>query len=84
MDYLAFRLADELEIDRTLNRVLNDEPVSFDEAHAYQTALLLYCAKQYSAHNIVLQIHFSCMRNPNSKMFAALGQDSGFDAMAEL
>ena len=29
-----------------------------------------------------MQIHFSCLRNPNSRMFKALGPDAGFDAMA--
>ena len=29
-----------------------------------------------------MQIHFSCMRNPNSRRFASLGPDTGFDCMA--
>ncbi|WP_304805829.1 glucuronate isomerase [uncultured Muribaculum sp.] len=28
-----------------------------------------------------MQIHYNCMRNPNSAMFARLGPDSGFDCM---
>ena len=29
-----------------------------------------------------MQLHFSCMRNPNSRMFNQLGPDTGFDCMA--
>ncbi len=29
-----------------------------------------------------MQLHFSCMRNPNSRMVALLGPDTGFDSMA--
>lgn len=82
MDYLAFRLADKSELDKTLQKALAGEEIGLEEAHAYQTALLLHCAAEYAKHSIVLQIHFSCMRNPNSAMFKTLGPDTGFDAMA--
>ena len=29
-----------------------------------------------------MQLHFSCFRNPNSKQFAALGADCGYDCIA--
>jgi len=30
-----------------------------------------------------VQLHFNCIRNPNSRMFAALGPDTGFDTIGE-
>ena len=29
-----------------------------------------------------MQLHYSCLRNPNSRAFAALGPDTGFDCIA--
>ena len=56
--------------------------MSREEAEGYQTALLLHCAREYKARGWVLQLHFSCKRNPNSRMFAALGADCGYDCIA--
>ena len=30
-----------------------------------------------------MQIHYSCLRNTNERMFAKMGADAGFDAMAQ-
>ena len=48
----------------------------------YQTYLLVHCASEYKKMGWAMQLHFSCMRNPNSKMMDALGADTGFDCMA--
>ena len=53
-----------------------------EEAEGYQTALLLHCAREYHKYDWAMQLHFSCVRNPNTKMLEALGPDTGFDSMA--
>ena len=53
-----------------------------EETEGWQTALLLHCAREYRRHGWVMQLHFSCVRNPNTRMLAALGPDTGFDCMA--
>ena len=56
--------------------------VTQKESESYQTALLLHCGRQYARLGWVMQLHFSCKRNPNSRQFATLGADSGYDCIA--
>ena len=76
------RQATEAELDGIFRRAVSGEEISDAEADAYRTALLCFCAGEYKRRGWVMQLHFSCMRNPNSRMFAALGPDTGFDSVA--
>ena len=58
------------------------ESLSLAETEAYQTYLLLHCGREYARVGWAMQLHFSCFRNPNSRMFEQLGPDSGFDCIA--
>lgn len=82
LDYLMFREADDEAATAALRRAKAGETVSVEEAEGWQTALLLHCAREYHRLNIAMQLHFSCVRNPNSRMLAQLGPDTGFDCMA--
>jgi glucuronate isomerase len=45
--------------------------------------LLLWLAKEYGKRGMLMQIHFSVIRNNNPAMFARLGADTGFDLIGE-
>ena len=45
--------------------------------------LLVFLTKAYAKRGILMQIHFSVIRNNNPKMFKAVGVDAGFDLIAE-
>ena len=81
LDYVPFRRASREQVDAILKKALGGQGVTVEEAECFKTALLLFCAQRYSAMDWVMQIHYNCMRNPNSAMFARLGPDSGFDCM---
>ena len=82
LDYVMFRQAPEAEIDEAFCLARKGQPMSRELREAYQTALLLHCGREYHRLGWAMQIHFSCMRNPNSKMMALLGPDTGFDCIA--
>ena len=82
LDYVMYREVSSEQANEALRRALAGQPVSREEAEGYQTMLLLHCAREYRARGWVMQLHFSCKRNPNSRMFSALGADSGFDCIA--
>lgn len=82
LDYVMFNRASDSEINAIFKNALSGKPVNREQAEAYQTALLIYCATMYAKHGWVMQLHFSCMRNPNSKMLSTLGPDTGFDCIA--
>lgn len=82
LDYIPFRRLPESALNAAFQRVLSGEVPTMEEAEAWQTELLLHCATEYSRRGLVMQLHYSCLRNPNSRAFAALGPDTGFDCIA--
>ena len=82
LDYVMYREADEAAVDAVFQKGMQGKEISRAEAEIYQTAVLLHCGREYAAHGWAMQLHFSCMRNPNERMFATLGPDTGFDCMA--
>ena len=82
LDYVMFRPASDMAATAALRKARAGEPLTREEAEGYQTALLLHCAREYARLGWVMQLHFSCMRNPNTKILKTLGPDTGFDCMA--
>ncbi len=81
IDYIMYREADEATLDAILARGLRGETLTIEDREAYQTAILMHCAREYNRLGLVMQLHFSCLRNPNKNMFDRLGADVGFDTM---
>ena len=82
LDYVSFRRLPEPVLNAAFQKVLSDEVPTVEESEAWQTELLLHCAVEYARRGLVMQLHYSCLRNPNSRAFAALGPDTGFDCIA--
>lgn len=82
LDYMVYADASEDEIDLIIKRGLCGGNITSFEADALKTYLLLFCADEYKKRNWVMQLHYNCQRNPNTKMFDLLGTDTGFDCIA--
>ncbi|MBR4953533.1 MAG: glucuronate isomerase, partial [Oscillospiraceae bacterium] len=82
LDYVMYREATTEEIEATFQKAMAGESVTVAETEGYQTYLLLHCGREYARHGWAMQLHFSCFRNPNSRMFNTLGADCGFDCIA--
>lgn len=83
LDRAVYREASEAELENILQKALRGEAVTPEEVEAFKTALLLFCAKAYTRHGMVMQLHYNCLRNPNTAAFAVLGPDSGFDCVGQ-
>ena len=81
LDAMVYGEATKGELENVFERALAGERISDGEAEAFKTELLLHCAREYSRLGWVMQLHYNCLRNPNSKMFHALGADTGFDCI---
>lgn len=81
LDYMVYAEATSAELDAIVQKGLNGEAVSEREAAALKSELLVFCAGEYNKRGWVMQIHYNCLRNPNSAMFAAIGPDTGFDCI---
>ena len=78
-----FAPAPAAEIDKVFARLRAGEALSALENDQLTTALLLELARIYHQQGWTLQIRIGAMRNTNDAMFAALGPDSGYDAMGD-
>lgn len=83
LDYVPFKQVSDEVADRALNKALKGEELTLEEIEGYQTKLLLACGRAYSRLDIAMQLHYSCLRDNNKKMWRLLGPDTGFDAIAQ-
>lgn len=83
LDYIPFRPASAEEVDAVFKKVMAGEAVSVEEAEKYQTAVLMALAKAYHRLDIAMQIHYSCYRNANERIFRKMGPDTGVDMIAQ-
>ena len=81
LDFMIYEEASSEAIEAVMQRGLEGKTVSSAEAEGLKTALLVHCAKEYAQVGFVMQIHYNCLRNPNSTMFKKIGPDTGFDCI---
>ena len=81
LDYFVFNPLNEKETDKLLKKALNGNDIGLWNIEAIKTELLLFCAKEYAKRGWILQLHYNCLRNPNTKMFSLIGADTGFDCI---
>ena len=80
---VPFRPITMEQADAIYRKAMAGQPVTQEETEGYQTVLMLAMGKTYHRLGIAMQIHYSCLRNTNERMFAKLGADAGFDAIAQ-
>lgn len=83
LDYVMYRPGTPAQADAALQKALAGQPLTVEEAEIYQTAVLLYLGRAYHRLGIVMQLHYSCLRNNNTRLYRTMGPDTGFDAIAQ-
>ena len=83
LDYIPYRPADPAEVNAVYAKVMKGQEITVEEAEKYQTAILMCLGKAYHRLNIAMQLHYSCYRNANERMYEKLGPDTGFDMIAQ-
>ena len=79
LDYIPFRPVSATAADMAFKKVMGGGEVTV----GYQTYILLHLGREYHRLNIAMQLHYSCLRNMNERMYAKLGPDTGFDMIAQ-
>jgi glucuronate isomerase len=65
-----------------LKKRLLKEELNKKEEQQLTTYLLKFFIKEYTARNMVCQLHIGALRNTNQKMFETLGRDTGYDSLS--
>ncbi len=81
LDYFFYQTSTEDELEAIFKKALNGEVVTKEEIEKVKTEILLHCCKRYKELGWVMQLHYNCLRNPNSVMLERLGPDTGFDCI---
>ena len=83
LDYVPFVNYTVEQADAVYQKALRGEKLTVEEIEGYQTVILLTLGKAYHRLNIAMQLHYSCLRNNNQRIFQQMGPDTGVDAIAQ-
>jgi len=73
----------EEEITAIFAKVLAGGEATADEVEQFKSAMLVEFGQMDHAKGWVQQYHYGAIRNNNSRLFAKLGPDTGFDSMGD-
>ncbi|HNT92601.1 MAG TPA: glucuronate isomerase [Bacteroidales bacterium] len=73
----------EKEVGAILQKVLAGTMLSPEEISKFKSAMLYELAVMDAGRGWVQQFHYGAMRNNNSRMFAQLGPDTGYDSIGD-
>ena len=83
LDYVPYQACTMAQANAAYQKALRGEALTTEEIEAFQTTLLLFLGKEYHRLGIVMQLHYSCLRNNNQRIFKLQGPDTGVDAIAQ-
>ena len=71
------------EIESIFKKIRNGENLQDIEILKFKSALLIFFAEQDFEKNWTQQFHIGAVRNNNSRMYAKLGADHGYDSIGD-
>ncbi len=83
LDYVPYQNYTVEQADAVYQKALRGKQLTTEEIDGYQTVVLKHLAGLYSRMGIVMQIHYSCLRNNNARIFKVQGPDTGVDSIAQ-
>ena len=83
LDYVPFQNYTVEQADAVYQKALLGEKLTTEEVEGFQTVILRHLGKDYARLNIAMQLHYSCLRNNNQRIFKLQGPDTGVDAIAQ-
>lgn len=74
----TFTLAKKVFENKRMNKKITEK-----DASIYKGYIMYFLLKLYAKYNIRSEIHIGASRNKNSKAFASIGPDAGYDTMSD-
>ena len=81
---LAGRAVTDSDLETLFARRMNNDTLDAKGLAAYHFGLLAHLGRSYARHDWAMCLHIGARRNNNSRAFADLGPDSGFDSIADI
>ena len=83
LDYIPFQSFTTEQVEAVYQKALRGETLTVTETEQYQTAVLLHLGNGYHRLGIAMQLHYSCLRNNNNRIFKLQGPDTGVDCISQ-
>ncbi len=83
LDSVPFEETNEAEVNAIFTAAMKGEKLSQQQIDAYKSYTLVKLGEKYSELDWAMQLHIGALRNNNSRMFAKLGADTGFDSISD-
>lgn len=81
LEYMAYVPADENEIESIFRKRMEGIVLRKEEKLKFKTAFLLEMGREYNRRDWVMQIHYGCKRDNNTRYYDKLGADTGYDCI---
>jgi len=83
LDPPVFEPCSIVEANAIVQKALRGEALSALADAQYKTALMLHLGRAYAEKGWVMQLHMNAFRNNNTRMFKAIGADTGYDSISD-
>ena len=83
LDYVMYSPAREKTVDHILEVALSGGKITTADANIFKTACLQFFAGEYTKRGWVMQLHYGCKRDNNTRMFEKAGANTGFDCIGD-
>ena len=83
LDYVPYQDYTVEQADAVYQKAMAGQTLTVAEVEGYQTVILRHLGKAYHRLDIAMQLHYSCLRNNNQRIFKLQGPDTGVDAIAQ-
>lgn len=81
LGYIMYAPASEEELDTIFKKRLAGKLPSNEELDKFKYAFLLFMGKEYHRLDWAMQLHYGVRRDNNTRIFNAIGADTGFDCI---
>ncbi len=81
LEYVMYAPASDEEIEAIFKKRLAGTGITRQEELQYKTAFMIFCGREYAKRGWVMQLHYGCKRDNNTRMYDKLGPDTGYDCI---
>ncbi|RED63857.1 glucuronate isomerase [Cohnella lupini] len=81
LDHVVYADASLEEVEVIFAKALSGETLSMEDEQKHKTFTLIHLGEQYAKRGWTMQLHIHASRNNNSRKFAELGPDTGYDSI---
>ncbi len=83
LDYIPYQDYTVEQADEVYKKALRVEALTTQEIDGYQPVILKHLRRAYHRLDIAMQLHYSCLRNNNERIYRIMGPDTGVDSIAQ-